>query len=375
MKEIYDVAIVGGGFFGLYIAEYYSSIGKSVIVLEKESEAMTRASYVNQARVHNGYHYPRSALTALRSKASFPVFVNDFRDCVDDEFDKYYMVSHRLGKVTSTQFEKFCNRIGIPCEDAEPKIKALVNPNLVHGIFKTKEYAFNSKVLREIMLDRLSNYHTLVSYEHVVESISYCDTHDRLTLHTQKFGDEVTLIAKHVFNCTYSMINRVLQSSEIDLIPLKHELTEMCIVDVPYEFEKMGITIMCGPFFSVMPFPSKEAHSFSHVRYTPHFEWMEAKGKDGKLIDTQKIFESASKKSAWTRMVKDAARYIPLLSESKYRESLWEVKTILPRSDVSDSRPILFKTNYVYPGFHCVMGGKIDNVYDVINIIREQALY
>ena len=50
-------------------------------------------------------------------------------------------------------------------------------------------------------------------------------------------------------------------------------MTEMCIVDVPDELKKVGITVMCGPFFSIMPFPSKQAHSFSHVRYTPHYEW------------------------------------------------------------------------------------------------------
>ncbi len=54
---------------------------------------MSRASYNNQARVHNGYHYPRSILTALRSRISFPRFVDEFRDCVDSDFDKYYLIS------------------------------------------------------------------------------------------------------------------------------------------------------------------------------------------------------------------------------------------------------------------------------------------
>ena len=54
------IVIIGGGFFGMYIAEYFARQGKKVLLCEKEADFMQRASYANQARVHNGYHYPRS---------------------------------------------------------------------------------------------------------------------------------------------------------------------------------------------------------------------------------------------------------------------------------------------------------------------------
>ena len=54
----------------------------------------------------------------------------------------------------------------------------------------------------------------------------------------------------------------------------------------------------------------------------------------------------------------------------QYVDSLWEVKTVLPASEIDDSRPILFKTNFCIPNYHCIMGGKIDNVYDVIEAIK-----
>ena len=92
-----DITIVGGGFFGLYVAEYFSRRGKKVLVIEKENDAMQVASYTNQARVHNGYHYPRSMLTASRSRISFPRFVDEFNACIDNDFESYYMISNRLG--------------------------------------------------------------------------------------------------------------------------------------------------------------------------------------------------------------------------------------------------------------------------------------
>lgn len=56
----YDFAVIGGGFYGLTLALFLQSTGASVIVFEAEEEACTRASRVNQARVHTGFHYPRS---------------------------------------------------------------------------------------------------------------------------------------------------------------------------------------------------------------------------------------------------------------------------------------------------------------------------
>ena len=73
-------------------------------------------------------------------------------------------------------------------------------------------------------------------------------------------------------------------------------------------------------------------------------------------------------------MQKDAARYLPVLAGCRYRDSLWEVKTVLPRSESDDSRPILFRPHHGLPGFHSVMGGKIDNVYDAIEAIAAQRL-
>ena len=81
-----------------------------------------------------------------------------------------------------------------------------------------------------------------------------------------------------------------------------------------------------------------------------------------------------NEKSAYRKMVQDAQRYMPILSKCEYRESLWETKTILPSSEQNDSRPILFKENHGISGYHCIIGGKIDNVYDAISIVKKMRL-
>ena len=45
---------------------------------------------------------------------------------------------------------------------------------------------------------------------------------------------------------------------------------------------------------------------------------------------------------------------------------------MLPRSETDDSRPILCRFNYGLKGFHVIMGGKVDNVYDAVAAISKE---
>ena len=72
---MYDKIIIGAGLYGLYAALYCGRKGERVLVLEKEDAAFCRATYINQARVHLGYHYPRSLSTAISTIRYFDRFV------------------------------------------------------------------------------------------------------------------------------------------------------------------------------------------------------------------------------------------------------------------------------------------------------------
>ena len=56
----YDKIILGAGLYGLYAAQKCGAAGQRVLVLERDPAPFMRATYINQARVHMGYHYPRS---------------------------------------------------------------------------------------------------------------------------------------------------------------------------------------------------------------------------------------------------------------------------------------------------------------------------
>src|ERR1700730_6375477 len=107
LHEEYDAIIIGGGFYGCSLALALAPRLPRILILEREPDILLRASYANQARVHNGYHYPRSLLTAMRSRVNFPLFVEKFADCVDSGFDNYYAVARAFSKVTAQQFRRF----------------------------------------------------------------------------------------------------------------------------------------------------------------------------------------------------------------------------------------------------------------------------
>ena len=71
-------------------------------------------------------------------------------------------------------------------------------------------------------------------------------------------------------------------------------------------------------------------------------------------------------------MQADVKRYMPGGKDITYRgKSLWEVKTVLPQSESDDSRPILLKKHHGgIKNYICIMGGKIDNIYDVLRELK-----
>ena len=136
-------------------------------------------------------------------------------------------------------------------------------------------------------------------------------------------------------------------------------------MSLPEYLKDFSITVMDGPFFSIMPFPSRGLYTLSHVRYTPHESWIDNEDTPAEKIDTHAYLDKSSFQSNYKQMYNDVVRFIPALKDMKYEESIVEVKTVLVRSEDDDSRPILFKAHLGYNGYVCIMGGKLDNIYDV----------
>jgi glycine/D-amino acid oxidase-like deaminating enzyme len=363
----HEVVVIGGGFYGCCLAIFLSDYFPGVVLLERGSDLLTRASYANQARVHGGYHYPRSFMTALRSLINLPRFCLDFRECIVDRFDKVYAVARNLSKINAFQFRKFCERIGAPIKLAPKPVRRLFNEAMIDEVFYVKEHAFDALKLRQLLKKRLQRSGVKVYLNSVVQKVCPLGD-DRVEL---SLKDGTSWSGKQVFNCTYSNINTLLHGSGLSLLPMKHEVTEIALMDVPEELKTLGITVMDGPFFSAMPFPPRKVHSLSHVRYTPHESWFDGEG----FKEAYGYLEDLPIRSNYPLMWKDAQRYVPSLSKAQYLGSLYEIKSVLVENEVDDGRPILMRTHPELKNLTTIMGGKIDNIYDVLQALQRLDRY
>jgi len=352
--------VIGGGFYGCAIALHLRRRGFADIhLIEREPELLRRASYTNQARVHNGCHYPRSFVTAYRSRINLPRFVRDYGFAVKRDFSMLYAIARKRSKVTAHQFERFMQQVGIAYERASSEYVRLFNPRTIADVFATEEFAFDTTRLREYFMRELASAGVQVHLN--TETVLIKPQGSNIDVELRSATSHWTLSVEQAFNCTYTALNHNVRNCR-NLTPLKHELTEMALVDVPPQLAKLGVTVMDGPFFSCMPFPAEACHSLSHVRYTPHGSMSDEDGQ----TDPAVALSNVGVQSKFHFMVAAAKQYMPCIQLVRHRRSLFEIKTVLVRNEADDGRPILFRRELEHPRLFSVLGGKIDNIYDIL---------
>ena len=364
MQTRYDYIVIGGGFYGCCLALYLRSISRRVLVVEAGPALMTRASRVNQARVHTGFHYPRSAATAVKSMLLHRRFLQDFPEAVVDDFQMLYAIARHRSKITAKKFHRMFRDMGAPIASARPNNRALFDPNFVEDVFECHEVAFDHAILARQMAERLARADIEVRLATRAEMLQ--DLSGQVVIGLSD-GSEIT--AGYAFNVTYSQINTVLARADLPLAALKHEIAELALIEPPAGLDKTGITVMDGPFFSCMPYPSEGLYSLTHVRYTPHESWAD----DPAARDPYAHFAATDPQSRYAFMLRDAQRYLPCLSEARYQRSIYDVKTVLIKNETDDGRPILYHQKPAHSRVVSILGGKIDNIYDLFEAVKDTA--
>ena len=366
--------VMGGGFFGCATAIHLAQKGWSVDVLEQGNELMQRASCVNQARLHNGYHYPRSFQTAIRSRANMPQFCEVYPDAVFTEFRPLYAIARYDSKVSARGFAHFCKASGIPLQRATPEDRGLFDHRLIEEVFEAVEPAFNAQALLAQALKVMPALGIRVHLRTQVTGVASAPTEAQGLMVKTHAGDGFR--APWVFNCTYAALNHVSGRQGPPKMSLQHKISEVLLVKPPPELKGRGITLMDGEFFSIMPFPSRGLHSLTHVRHTHHLSWVEDNRSPQPVnplliledyLNRHPLGKAGRSRAPW--MIRDAQRFVPCIQNVKVVETLMDVKTLMTKTVVDDARPILFHRDAAMPGLVSIMGGKIDNIFDVLTYI------
>lgn len=368
----YDKIIIGAGLYGFYSALHCGKRGEKILVLELEDQAFKRATYINQARVHMGYHYPRSFFTAKKSKDYFDKFTHDFSFCINDSFDQVYATSSKLSWTDADSFIKFCKSTGIRCD--ELPANKYFKKGMCDGTFLTNEYSYDAIILRDYYLEEIKKLKNVtVLYRSNIIKI------ENINQKYKVITDNGEYETSYLLNTTYASTNQIINMLGFKPFKIKYELCEIILCKINDELKDVGITVMDGPFFSIMPFGKTGLHSLTSVTFTPHVTSYESTPTfDCQLTSLghctpEKLGNCndcpSKPKSAWPYMSSMAKKYLDDKFSFEYEESLFSMKPILMESELDDSRPTIIKKFSDNPTFISVLSGKINTVYDLEEVL------
>ena len=374
--ERFDKIIIGAGLYGLYSALSCAKRGQNVIVLECGPTPFSRATYINQARVHQGYHYPRSISTAMKSAGYFERFNKDFAFCINKEFDQIYATSSEYSWSNGKQFKNFCKAANIPCEELHPG--NYFKNGMCDGVFRTREYTYDAMILKDYYLEELAKFPKSVRIKYGVDITGIKKDTDIYIINA---ADGTSYGSGFVLNATYAGTNQILAMAGFEKFGIKYELCEIILCNVNDRLKDIGFTVMDGPFFSIMPFGKTGYHSLTSVTFTPHttsydeVPVFDCQKKSGGHCSTFRLGNCndcpAKPVTAFPYMAHLARKYMLDDYGFEYEKSLFSMKPVLMSSEIDDSRPTVIRKYSERPTFVSVLSGKINTVYDLDEVLGD----
>ena len=372
MTKTFDVVIVGGGIFGCYAAMWLAKQGKRVALIEKEKALFTKASIVNQARLHGGYHYPRSVATAVMSDENKQRFTDEHREFINFSFEKYYAID-RYGSFTDArQFERFCDFIDIKCEKVENH--PLFNFTHLDALYLTEEYSFDPILIANHYRSGVLSFDNIqVFTSHQIQNADKSGKDWVIRLTDLETGLSKKMEAPAVINATYCASNAINRLFGFGSIPLMHEISEMVFIHSP-QFKDKGLTVMDGPFASMMPYGKSGLLSLSSVAYTHHkvsYDDLPSFECQQQNLNCRPEFTSncndcaAKPVSAKNKMMAQIRQYLSEQVELNYFSSFYTIKSKLKANAIDDGRPTEIAVLGKSPDFYCLFAGKINSIYEI----------
>lgn len=334
------IAIVGGGFYGSFLAHKLSENEKYKITLfEQDTELMARSATLNQSRLHRGLHYPRSLATIQQTNNGYGRFKKDFAKFVTTLDNNIYAI-HEQSKTSLNDFEKIMKSFAIPLTTTiAPKL--IRSPENYQAFISTDEMVIDLAQIKKYLTDELKK---------------------KITLNLKTKVKDLDSLQKQfdlVINTTYTNPNLNLPKEQH--FSFYYEMAAMVCMDPPTK-ENRGITIVDGDFVSLFPNYNQQV-TLSSVKYTPFF-----KSKNLKELEDcwKNRFDIAKKENVQEKIITDTKQYLTL-NEIK-NTTLWIAPKVKLDKVQYDDRPTMIRQHDKLISVFC---SKLDSVYVILDKIKE----
>lgn len=307
------VAVVGGGVFGCTIGVDLARAGAAVHLFEARHDILEGATARCQARLHSGYHYPRSDATAMAARDAASEFTARYPKAVNPARNHYYVIADG-GKTSPSQYLAFCDRLALPYEIADP-------PKQVHTgalCVRVPEALIDVPVLRRLIRRDIARAGVSVHLGQAVDP---------------GMLDGFDLIVNATYGRWWPR-------------PLQYELCEVALLELG-RYQGDSIVVLDGEFVSLDP--HGRLYALYDVKHSVHAAnegtAPEVPPRYVPLLGRGMVRTPLSNVEA---MVESAGRFLWGLDPGGqgvaiYHGSLFAVRAVLPDVDATDERPTLIE--------------------------------
>jgi len=350
------IAVVGGGIFGCTAATRLAEDGHSVTLHERQPRLLMAASGINQYRLYRGYHYPRCLDTARASLRGEPAFVRRYGDAVVDYHEHFFAIASERSKVNGAQYLDFLDVAGLSYRAEWPDFLAREKLDVA---VRVEERLFDPVRLREIAVEELSAAGVRVLLE---RSATVADLDD----------------FDYVVVATYARINDALRGFTGPKHDYQFEVCEKPVVRPPPSLKGKSIVIMDGPFMCIDPLGDGELSVMGNVVHAIHHtnvgQHAEVPDELAPVLDAGVVPNPPRTRFELFR--DSAAEFIPDCRAVEHVGSMFTVRTVLPNTDATDTRPTLVRrvSDRVITLFSGKIGTCVTAAEQVAQLLHSDAL-
>ena len=282
---------------------------------------MKCASGINQYRLHSGYHYPRSKVTAMECLKSVELFKENYHSClINDTIEHYYSISEEDSLISGDEYIKFLNDLNLSYK----KVKTFKNSQLT---VLADEYLFNPNQFKRILIDDLQLYNVDCIFNHKTNKNEFS-------------GFDYIIIS------TYSKINELVDNKR----EYQFEVCEKPVVKLPDEYKNKSIVIMDGPFMCLDPYGDTDYHVLGNVVHAIHETNIGYKPLVSKKLSkylNSGIVENPNITNI-DKFIESGKKYFDGFEDLKHIGSMYTIRTVLSNREHDDARPTIVNLSLIH---------------------------